>query len=294
MSTSPFERLMRHLALLTDYEREARVAYDRGAFDLARMERLCERLGRPERAYPVAHVTGTKGKGSTSTMIASGLAAAGLRVGLYTSPHLVRLGERIVVAGREASEADLGAAFEEIEPAIEAMRAEGERFTFFEVTTALAFARFRAERVDAAVIEVGLGGRLDSTNVVQPVVTAITSVGLDHTDKLGTTLGAIAREKAGIAKAGVPLVCGRRAAGARAGGARGRARGRGRAGGAGRRGAAGPRGGGRRGQRGRDAGDAPDAGAAHRRRAARARRTAHGGERRGRGERAPRHVPGAR
>lgn len=203
-----FARLERHLALCTDYEREARVRYDRTRFDLDRMHRLCERLGRPERAYAVAHVTGTKGKGSTSTMIASGLRAAGKRVGLYTSPHLSHLGERVVVDGEPASEVDLGRAFAAIEPEIEAMRAAGERFTFFEVTTALAFERFRAEKVEAAAIEVGLGGRLDSTNVVRPVVTAITSVGLDHVEKLGSTLGAIAREKAGIAKAGVPLVCG--------------------------------------------------------------------------------------
>jgi dihydrofolate synthase/folylpolyglutamate synthase len=204
-----FRRLERHLALLTDYEREARVRYDRQSFDLARMDRLCERLGRPERAFRVAHVTGTKGKGSTSAMIASAFAAAGRRVGLYTSPHLVRLGERVAVAGKPAEDADLGRAFAAIEPAIEAMRAEGERFTFFEVTTALAFERFRAERVEVAAIEVGLGGRLDSTNVVRPAACAITSVGLDHTDKLGTTLAAIAREKAGIAKPLVPLICGR-------------------------------------------------------------------------------------
>ena len=204
-----YEALRRHLAELTDYEREARVSYTRQTFDLARMDRLCERLGRPERAYLVAHVTGTKGKGSTATFVASGLARAGRRVGLYTSPHLLHMGERIVVDGRAATEDDLGRTFAAIEPALDAMRAEGERFTFFEVTTALAFARFREAGVDAAAIEVGLGGRLDSTNVVRPAVTAITSVGLDHTDKLGTTLAAIAREKAGILKPGVPAAIGR-------------------------------------------------------------------------------------
>lgn len=209
MPPAPYERLLLWLSRLTDYEREARAPYDRTHFDLARMDRLCERLGRPERTYRVAHVAGTKGKGSTSTFLASCLRAAGRRVGLYTSPHLCHLGERIAVGGRAASEADLGATFEAIEPVLEAMREAGERFTFFEVLTALAFERFRAEGVEVAVVEVGLGGRLDSTNVVRPEVCVITSIGLDHTDKLGTTCAAIAREKAGILKPGVPAVVGR-------------------------------------------------------------------------------------
>jgi dihydrofolate synthase/folylpolyglutamate synthase len=172
------------------------------------MERLCESLGRPERRYRVAHVAGTKGKGSTSALLASILRAQGLRVGLYTSPHLAHLGERIAVDGRPASETDLGAAWDVVEPAVRALLEGGERVTFFEVTTALAFVRFAAAGCDAAVVEVGLGGRLDSTNVVRPEATAITSIGLDHQDKLGLTLEKIAFEKAGIVKNGVPLVSG--------------------------------------------------------------------------------------
>ena len=208
IAACPYDRLRRALAELTDYERETRAPYSRATFDLARMERLCERLGNPERRYPVAHIAGTKGKGSTSALLAAMLRAGGKRVGLYTSPHLVHLGERIAVDGVAATPAELGAAFERLEPALAATVAAGERVTFFDVTTALAFERFAAERVDVAVIEVGLGGRLDSTNVVRPAVTAITSIGLDHTDKLGDTLEAIALEKAGIVKHGVPLVSG--------------------------------------------------------------------------------------
>ncbi len=210
VSLRGYHRLRDWIAQLTDYERESgrAVPYDPAHYNLDRMDRLCERLGRPEQAYPIAHVGGTKGKGSTVSMIAACLAAAGRRVGVYTSPHLVHLGERVAVGGRAATAEELGAAFEAIEPALAAAHAEGERFTFFEVMTALAFERFRRERVGAAVVEVGLGGRLDSTNVVRPAVAAITSVGLDHTDKLGTTIPAIAREKAGILKPGVPAVLG--------------------------------------------------------------------------------------
>ncbi len=207
------ERLRRYLAACTDYEREAKAPpYDRKRFDLDRMARLVERLEHPELGRSgekpvVVHVAGTKGKGSTSTMIASILRAAGLRVGLYTSPHLVLLGERIAIDGRPATADELGETFiGRLLPALAA--ATGERFTFFEVLTALAFLRFAEASVDAAVYEVGLGGRLDSTNVVAPDVAVVTSIGLDHTAQLGTTLGAVAREKAGIAKARVPLIIG--------------------------------------------------------------------------------------
>jgi len=203
-----YARLTRALAELTDYEKETRHGQARFRFDLERMERLMASLGNPERRFRVAHVAGTKGKGSTSALTAAILRAAGLRTGLYTSPHLVHLGERIAVQDAPASEAALGATWDRIEPAVRALAEAGERVTFFEVTTALAFQRFADERCDAAVIEVGLGGRLDSTNVVRPEATAITSIGLDHTDKLGDTLEKIAFEKAGIVKHGVPLVSG--------------------------------------------------------------------------------------
>ncbi len=209
MSIEAYRRLRRHLAATTDYEKQLKVAYGRATFDLDRVERLMDRLGRPERGLgPVVHVAGTKGKGSTSTMIASILGAAGRRVGLYTSPHLVWLGERLRVDGHAAAPEDLGRAFERLEPALDELGRAGDTFTFFEVLTAVAFLHFEAARVDAAVIEVGLGGRLDATNVVRPAACAITSIGLDHTAQLGTTEEAIAGEKAGIVKAGVPVVTG--------------------------------------------------------------------------------------
>ena len=146
-------------------------------------------------------------------MIASILQDAGYRCGLYTSPHLHRLEERFVVNGQTCSEASIVSLFAQIEPIIAEMDAEAERVgrqgpTYFEVTTAAALEYFRQQAVDVAVLEVGLGGRLDSTNICLPQVTAITSISLDHTRQLGSTLAAIAGEKAGICKPGVPLVTG--------------------------------------------------------------------------------------
>jgi dihydrofolate synthase/folylpolyglutamate synthase len=168
---------------------------------LDRMRALLDGMGHPERAFPSVHVAGTNGKGSTSSLAASVAGAAGLRVGLHTSPHLLRVEERMRVDGVPAPAEWLGAAaarhadlFERVGP------------SFFEATTALAFLHFAEAAVDLAVVEVGLGGRLDATNVLTPVVSVITSIGLDHTDLLGETLPEIAREKAGVAKAGVPLL----------------------------------------------------------------------------------------
>ena len=177
---------------------------------LDRMHALLDGMGRPERAYPTIHVAGTNGKGSTASLAASVAAASGLRVGLHTSPHLVALGERMRVDGVPATDAWMA----------EATERHADLFTrvgpsFFEATTALAFLRFAEASVDLAVIEVGLGGRLDATNVLTPVVSVVTSVGLDHTDLLGETLPEIAREKAGIAKRGVPLLHAVEDAGAR-------------------------------------------------------------------------------
>ncbi len=173
-----------------------------GAFSLDRMERLLEGLGNPHRGYPVLHVAGTKGKGSTCAFAASILRVAGAKTGLYTSPHLFSFRERIQVDGVMISEEDLAAAAERLQPLA------GKDLTYFEVVTACAFLHFQKEGVGAAVIEVGMGGRLDATNLVAPEVTAITPVSLDHMPKLGNTLGLIAREKAGILKRGVPAVIG--------------------------------------------------------------------------------------
>ncbi len=160
-------------------------------------------VGNPHEQFPTIHVAGTNGKGSVSTLIAAALREAGLRVGLYTSPHLISFRERIQVNGIPISETAVSAWTRYLTPAIEAHQA-----TFFEATTAMAFAHFAAREVDIAVIEVGLGGRLDSTNVITPLVSVITHIALDHQKYLGDTVEEIAREKAAIAKAGVPLIIG--------------------------------------------------------------------------------------
>lgn len=162
---------------------------------------LLEGLGHPEARFASVHVAGTNGKGSVCALVERVLRAAGVRTGLYTSPHLVDFRERIRVGGRWASEAGLAERLEVLEALPAAAGA-----TFFEVATALAFDHFARERVEWAVVEVGLGGRLDSTNVLHPNVCAITSIGLDHAELLGSTHVAIAAEKAGILKAGVPAV----------------------------------------------------------------------------------------
>ena len=172
-------------------------------FGLERTVALLEALGRPDRLFPVIHVGGTNGKGSVSALVAGALQAAGWRVGLYTSPHLVSFRERFTVNGQPISESAIAMWIEQLRPRIEQLDA-----TFFEAGTALAFADFAARGVEIAVIEVGLGGRLDSTNVVQPLVSAVTKIELDHQKYLGDTLEAIAGEKAGIAKPGVPFVVG--------------------------------------------------------------------------------------
>jgi dihydrofolate synthase / folylpolyglutamate synthase len=170
---------------------------------LGRMHRLLERLGHPERSLPpVVHVAGTNGKGSTIAFLRAFLEAAGLRVHVYTSPHLVRFHERIRLAGRLIADDDLAALLEECE------KANGEEpITFFEATTAAAFLAFSREPADIVLLETGLGGRLDATNVVdRPAATAITRISRDHMQFLGETIGQIAAEKAGILKSGVPAV----------------------------------------------------------------------------------------
>jgi dihydrofolate synthase / folylpolyglutamate synthase len=160
-------------------------------------------LGDPHRALRVLHVAGTNGKGSVCAMLEAALRARGLRVGKYTSPHLVDFRERFVVDGKPLDDADIAAWLERWTPAVERHGA-----TFFEATTAMGFQLFLDAGVDVAVIETGLGGRLDATNVVQPMVAGVTGIGIDHTEWLGTTRESIAPEKAGIYKAGVPAVVG--------------------------------------------------------------------------------------
>uniref|UniRef100_UPI0023519230 bifunctional folylpolyglutamate synthase/dihydrofolate synthase n=1 Tax=Falsiroseomonas oryziterrae TaxID=2911368 RepID=UPI0023519230 len=172
---------------------------------LGRMQRCLDALGNPERRLPpVVHVAGTNGKGSTCAFLRAIAEAAGLRVHVYTSPHLVRFHERIRLAGELVDEAALAAALEHVE-AVNG----GAPITVFELTTAVAFHLFASVPADLLVLEVGLGGRLDATNVVEcPVATAITSISMDHMDFLGDTLAKIAFEKAGIMKPGVPCATG--------------------------------------------------------------------------------------
>jgi dihydrofolate synthase/folylpolyglutamate synthase len=180
-------------------------------FGLENIRALVDRMGHPERAFRSVHVAGTNGKGSVTAMLDTALGAAGYRSGRYTSPHLVDLTERFVINGRRVETAALAAVVADVRHAIDELRATGAlevQPTFFEVTTAVAFELFRQAGVDTAVVEVGLGGRLDATNVITPVASAITSIAFDHQKYLGSTLGDIAREKAGIIKPGVPVVVG--------------------------------------------------------------------------------------
>src|SRR5947209_6294609 len=180
-------------------------------WDLNRMRVLLAALGNPETGERFVHVAGTNGKGSTSAMLASILSAAGLRTGLYTSPHLQAPTERIRIDGADVSEEDFAAAFNHVHEAAERLEAEGSIDgypSYFETVTAMAFFIFRG-RTDISVIEVGLGGRLDATNVISPKLTVITPISFDHEAFLGNTLESIASEKAGILKPGVPLVLAR-------------------------------------------------------------------------------------
>ena len=172
----------------------------------ANMLRLAALLGNPQEAYPCAHIAGTNGKGSVAAMVAAGLMAGGLRVGLYTSPSLVRYNERIRVDGRCIADDELAVITTQVAQAVAALREGGIKPTFFEIGTAIAMTHFRAVQADVAVFETGLGGRLDSTNIVQPAVSVVTRIGLDHMKLLGDTLEKIAGEKAGIFKPGVPVV----------------------------------------------------------------------------------------
>ena len=172
-------------------------------FGLERTELLLGRLGDPHRVIPTIHIGGTNGKGSVTALVASALRAAGLRVGAYTSPHLVSFRERVTVDDIPISEAAVAMWTSQLRPLIERSEA-----TFFEASTAIALADMVARGADIAVVEVGLGGRLDSTNVVMPLVSGVTKIALDHQKYLGETLQEIAAEKAGIAKPGVPFVIG--------------------------------------------------------------------------------------
>jgi dihydrofolate synthase/folylpolyglutamate synthase len=171
---------------------------------LSTIRRMLANLGNPQRRYPCVHIAGTNGKGSVASGIASVLRASGYRVGLYTSPHLMRFNERIQIDGTEIADADIVRLYRRVRRALP----DGREPTFFEFTTAMALDEFARRKVDWAVIETGMGGRLDATNVVTPSVTVVTNVSLEHREYLGSTLAAIAFEKAGIIKRRVPVVTG--------------------------------------------------------------------------------------
>ena len=180
-------------------------------FGLEQIARLAAALGHPERAFQSIHIAGTNGKGSVTAMVDAVLGAAGHRSARYTSPHLVRLEERFVILGREVETPALASAAARVRDVTGRLVADGTLEalpTFFECTTAVAFELFRRSAVDLAVLEVGLGGRLDATNIVTPAVSAITSIDFDHQAQLGSSIADIAAEKAGIIKPGVPVVCG--------------------------------------------------------------------------------------
>lgn len=188
----------------TNYESAKRLRYNEDTFSLDRMERLLKELGNPHKKLAAVHIAGTKGKGSTCQMLANMLTNTGYKTGLYTSPHVLDIRERICINGKMISEAAMTRLVKAAAPAVEKMQVDPP--TFFEILTAMAFMYFKQEDVDLAVIETGLGGRLDSTNVITPEAVGITSISMDHMRQLGSTLSAIAKEKAGIFKQGVPAV----------------------------------------------------------------------------------------
>ena len=201
-----YEQAMQYLFTSTDYEKQQRLRYNVTTFNLDRMNALLKGLGDPHKKLKCAHIAGTKGKGSTASMLAKMIEANGYKVGLYTSPHVTTLHERIVINSEMISRKALLDLVNRVHPVTEKMIKQNNNATFFEVFTALAFLYFADHKVDIAVIETGLGGRLDSTNVITPAVVGITSISLDHQNLLGATLDAIAKEKAGIIKKGIPVV----------------------------------------------------------------------------------------
>ena len=199
-----FRSAVNYLDSLTNYERVPRAQYTPNNFGLARMNRLLSALGNPHRSFRSVHLAGTKGKGSTATMLAEMLRGCGMKVGLYTSPHLLCVRERIVVDGRMISTSAFAKSVAAV--ANVTKRARVTPPTYFEVLTAAAFHYFAAEEADVAVVETGMGGRLDATTVIQPEVVGLTSISFDHIAQLGNDLVSITREKAAIIKKGTAVV----------------------------------------------------------------------------------------
>jgi dihydrofolate synthase/folylpolyglutamate synthase len=206
-----YAEALAYLDSFVNFERNVPTRTTRTQITLDRVKELAARLGDPQNRFPSLHIAGTKGKGSTCAFAESILSSAGLKVGLYTSPHLQDVRERIRIGAQMIPQSDFARLLEQAKPSIEQMRKppKGERRpTYFEIITHLAFAWFAEQNVDVAVVEVGLGGRLDATNIVTPLACGITNISLDHQAILGDTLDLIAREKAGIIKPNVPVVVG--------------------------------------------------------------------------------------
>jgi len=203
-----YSQAEKYLDSFINYEQIPGISYAQPGYTLRHVEELLNRMGNPHLAAKIVHIAGTKGKGSVAAMIAQVLSSSGNKTGLYTSPHLHNLRERISIDGSLISKAEFAAAMAVVKPFIESMRQDTafRQLTYFEALTVLAFAYFKKKQVDLQVLEVGLGGRLDATNVTSPVVCIITPVSLDHTEILGNSLEEIAQEKAGIIKSGCWVV----------------------------------------------------------------------------------------
>ncbi len=213
-SHQPFtgiDQAVAYLERAIDYEKLTDVDYIKRNFNLDRMESFLDRIALPHRRFRTIHIAGTKGKGSSAFLIENCLRRGGVRTGLHTSPHISSILERMRIEGSLPSETQFCALLGELKPVIDDLREKGHKYnpTFFELTVALSFALFARSRIDWAVVEVGLGGRLDATNVLNPQACVITPIGFDHMDKLGNTAAEIASEKAGILKPHTPLILSR-------------------------------------------------------------------------------------
>ncbi|PKN89577.1 MAG: bifunctional folylpolyglutamate synthase/dihydrofolate synthase, partial [Chloroflexi bacterium HGW-Chloroflexi-7] len=197
-----YKQALVFLNSLVDYSHIPNLDFSPEKFDLQRMRDLLTLMGDPQKSFPIVHVAGTKGKGSTAAMMASVLQAAGYRVGLYSSPFLFDFCEQIQVNRVSISHEDLINHVETLKPMLEQVK----NITTFEATTAITFQYFKDQKVDIAIVEAGLGGRTDATNVVDPLMSVITSISYDHMGVLGSTIESIAAHKAGIIKAGKPVV----------------------------------------------------------------------------------------
>ena len=200
-----YDQAMQYLFDATDYERQQKLRYNVTTFDLDRMNKLLKGLGDPHKKVKSVHIAGTKGKGSTATMLARMIQANGYKVGLYTSPHVTSLHERIVVDSEMITRKEMLGLINRIFPVIDKLAKKNDGPTFFEIMTAIAFLHFADSGVDISVIETGLGGRLDSTNVVSPELVGITHISIDHQNLLGNSIDRIATEKAGVIKKGIPV-----------------------------------------------------------------------------------------